>query len=114
MSKRISLIFAALVLVCALSACGSRSSEPETQPNGSVTEPDTPASDSTHGQTDADALPDREEPVIEAPDTTPGTSPNLTDDPAEQSGVSLDQMLKNARVHDTDGKLLDGENRASY
>lgn len=108
MKQRISVLLTVLALLSLLTACGSRQQEADSdagQSDSSVTD------DIQNAQPGAEALPD--DGLITAPDTTPGTAPALTDDPATESGVPLDQMLKNARVHDRDGDLLDGENSAS-
>ena len=47
--------------------------------------------------------------TVTAPDTNP--APNPANDPAgDLPGASMDRMLRNGRVHDRDGDLLDGEN----
>ena len=47
--------------------------------------------------------------TVTAPDTNP--APNSTNEPAgDLPGASTDRMLRNGRVHDRDGDLLDGEN----
>lgn len=107
MKQRISVLLTVLALLSLLTACGSRQQEADGdagRPDSSVTD------DIQNAQPGAEALPD--DGLITTPDTTPGTAPALTDDPATESGVPLDQMLKNARVHDRDGDLLDGENSA--
>ena len=47
--------------------------------------------------------------TVTAPDTNP--APNPANEPAgDLPGASMDRMLRNGRVHDRDGDLLDGEN----
>lgn len=104
MNKRMSALLAALALVCALTACGGRRQSETDSQNDTVTE--TPENGSPG--TGTEHLPDREDPVTEVPDDDPG----LADGGGEGPGVPLEQMLKNARTHDRDGDLTDGENAA--
>ncbi|MFR7894351.1 MAG: hypothetical protein ACLU38_10045 [Dysosmobacter sp.] len=56
-----------------------------------------------------DAIIGRDDHTVTAPDTNP--APNPTNEPAgDLPGASMDRMLRNGRVHDRDGDLLDGEN----
>ena len=56
-----------------------------------------------------DAIIGRDDNTVTAPDTNP--APNPANDPAgDLPGASMDRMLRNGRVHDRDGDLLDGEN----
>ena len=97
MSKRLSALLTALALVCTLAACGNRRQPVEDSQSGTVTEtPETGIPD-----TETKDLPDRKDPVTETPD-----------DKTEETGVPLEQMLKNARTHDRDGDLTDRENAA--
>lgn len=97
MNKRLSALLTALALLCALTACGDRRQPVDDSQSGTVTE--TPKVDSPDAG--AEILPDREDPVTELPDGE-----------AENPGVPLEQMLKNARTRDRDGDLTDGENAA--
>lgn len=108
MKKHISLLPAALALICMLTACGS-DRQNHTQNDA---HPDTPAADSGDRHPDT-AIPNDD--IVTPPDTTPGQSPAVTDDPSPgiTDGVPVDEMLKNGRVHDRDGDLLDGENHVS-
>lgn len=58
---------------------------------------------------DNDAIIGRDDHTVTAPDTNP--APNPANEPAgDLPGASMDRMLRNGRVHDRDGDLLDGEN----
>lgn len=97
MKQRFSIFLAALALTCALTACGSK------QNNQNVTQQDPPV-------TDSDPLPDH---GTTTPDLSPAV-PEVPDRSEDSStGVPIDEMLKNARVHDRDGDLLDGENHVT-
>lgn len=110
MTKRISALLAAAALTVTLSACGSEKETPGSggSDNGSTTIPGgiTDGSDADHREDDA-RLPGDAAPAV--PGTLPDASSDVTPG-SEQTGVSLDQMLRNARVRDRDGDLLDGEN----
>ena len=43
-------------------------------------------------------------------DTTPGKNPAAADDTRPSAGTDLEDMAEQARVHDRDGDLTDGEN----
>lgn len=107
MKQRFSIFLAALALTCALTACGSKQNNDQ-----NPTRHDTPSADSSPDT----ALPGQDDNTVTAPDTTPGQSPAVTDDTGRSdttTGVPIDEMLKNARVHDRDGDLLDGENHVT-
>ena len=124
MKRQISLTAALLVLILVLSACGNGTKK-ENQTGSS----DGPITDSAVNDP-TDQAPSRQEDSMLAggsptdKDTNAGgetrqegqTSagsdasrgdPDTRDD---DGGVPLDQMLRNARVHDRDGDLLDGGN----
>ena len=110
MKRWIALSAALLLLLGALSGCGDGGSGSGQDSGGSKP-----------GQSDSAVLPGDtakpqtpEEPKQETPDSA------LPEDEAspdrdggsrqETGGVPLEEMLENARVHDRDGDLLDGEN----
>ena len=85
MKRQFGLLLASVLLVFALTACGGDDKDRD------------PA--------------DRHE-----DDALTGGDPTVEDAVTKQSGrigVSYGQMLRNARVHDTDGFLKDGENAVS-
>lgn len=87
MKSRASLFLAVLLLALSLTACGKE-----------------PAKNDRN-----DAIIGRDDHTVTAPDTNP--APNPANEPAgDLPGASMDRMLRNGRVHDRDGDLLDGEN----
>lgn len=108
LKPRISVLLTVLTLLSVLTACGSRQQESDDVklPDSAMTAP------IPDHQSGTDTAPLPEDGSVTVPDTTPGAPPALTEDKTTESGVPLDQMLKNARVHDRDGDLLDGENSA--
>ena len=111
MNKRFSVLLTVLVLVLALSACGS--GKQNNNAGNSTQDPDRqadtiPGGDDTSGA--GTIVPGRDDNTVTAPDTTPGKNPAVTDDTGSSAGTDLEDMVENARVHDRDGDLLDGEN----
>ena len=102
MKQRFLILLAALALTCALTACGSK------QNNQNDTLQDPPVTDNGSDV----VLPDQGG-TVTRPDLSPAV-PDDTDRSDDTSpGVPIDEMLKNARVHDRDGDLLDGENHVT-
>ncbi|MCI8419346.1 MAG: hypothetical protein HFF79_02410 [Oscillospiraceae bacterium] len=110
--KRASLLAAALALALSLAACGSRD-------NGSANDTGTNTAGSmTHGNGTADTdrtlgddLADGARDVMR--DVERGVDDLLEIEPQTSAGAtttSFQRMLDNARVHDVDGVLTDGEN----
>ena len=99
MKSRASLFLTVLLLALSLTACGKEPAKNDRNDAGS-------------GQNSApnnDAIIGRDDNTVTAPDTNP--APNPANDPAgDLPGASMDRMLRNGRVHDRDGDLLDGEN----
>ena len=56
------------------------------------------------------AAPGQDDHTVTAPDTTPGKNPAAADDTRPSAGTDLEDMAEQARVHDRDGDLTDGEN----
>lgn len=100
MKQHFSILLAALALTCALTACGSKQNNDQNDARH-----DTPSADSGLDT----VIPGQDDDTV----TAPGQSPAITDDTGRSDtadGVPIDEMLENARVHDRDGDLLDGEN----
>ena len=102
LNKRISIFLTALALAAVLTACGSGGQGSDT--GGSAENPQ---------EEPAPVVPGRDDHTVVPPDTTPGQNPAVTDDPSGSVGQDMEDMVKNARVHDRDGDLLDGENAVS-
>lgn len=83
---------AALALALLLTACGGSAGNADT---GLTKEDGVP-------------VPGQNDHILTDPDSVPDTSDDSED--TLTGGVSIDQMLRNARVHDRDGDLLDREN----
>ena len=94
MKSRASLFLTVLLLALSLTACGKEPAKNDRNDAGS-------------GQNSAyDAVSDPNR------DNVPNNpAPNPANGPAgDLPGASTDRMLRNGRVHDRDGDLLDGEN----
>lgn len=106
MNQRRSAFAAALALTALLTACGNRQQPSEESQNGTATKPDSSVSDTIR---DPEQDVTEQDPMTDTPETTP----TLPEEDAGESGVSIEQLLKNARMHDRDGRLLNGEHAAS-
>ena len=136
MKKTLSILLASLLLVFTLTACGGDRKDSGTDTGGNAAT-DTNGSGNAGGSgingTDGtgDSGPGGQDDALaggEANGTAPGDGALTGDDAmtgddaltgtdtgtaakqTHRAGASYDQMLRNARVHDTDGKLWDHEN----
>ena len=118
MKKSLALLLASAFLVFALTACGGDKKEDGV--NGS----DTPTTEDSMDDPDSSVTDD----ILDGTGTTNGDRDTATDNHTSNQdgtmsgldsdtgsnrariGSSYDQMLENARVHDTDGDLTDYEN----
>ena len=108
MNRRISALLTVLAMVLALSSCGDGKKE-----NGQTPQEQPKQEDSMLGEGSADsgtAAPGQDDHTVTAPDTTPGKNPAAADDTRPSAGTDLEDMAEQARVHDRDGDLTDGEN----
>ena len=104
MKRQFGLLLASVLLVFALTACGGDGKDASHDSGDQNT-----AGDSLEDA--GDAIQDAGDDILDA-----GEDPTVEDAVTKQSGrigVSYGQMLRNARVHDTDGFLKDGENAVS-
>ena len=99
MKSRASLFLTVLLLALSLTACGKEPAKNDRNDAGS-------------GQNSAyDAVSDPNRNNAPNNDAIIGRDDNPANDPAgDLPGASMDRMLRNGRVHDRDGDLLDGEN----
>lgn len=117
MSKQVMLLFTAAMLVWSLSACGCTAKQAGQQDSNQTAGETTPGS-TEHGNLAGEAgdaitegLDDLSGAADQAGDALTGTAPET--EAAPGGGVSYEQMLRNARVHDRDGILTDNENSFS-
>lgn len=126
MKRQFGLLLASVLLVFALTACGGDDKDTSHDSGDQNT-----AGDSLEDA--GDAIQDAGEDILDPndkdhadsgrdpadrheDDALTGGDPTVEDAVTKQSGrigVSYGQMLRNARVHDTDGFLKDGENAVS-
>lgn len=126
MKRQFGLLLASVLLVFALTACGGDDKDASHDSGDQNT-----AGDSLEDA--GDAIQDAGEDILDPndkdhadsgrdpadrheDDALTGGDPTVEDAVTKQSGrigVSYGQMLRNARVHDTDGFLKDGENAVS-
>ena len=126
MKRQFELLLASVLLVFALTACGGDDKDTSHDSGDQNTAGDSledagddildagedilDPNDKDHADSGRDPA-DRHE-----DDALTGGDPTVEDAVTKQSGrigVSYGQMLRNARVHDTDGFLKDGENAVS-
>mgnify|MGYP002564878051 FL=1 len=126
MKRQFGLLLASVLLVFALTACGGDDKDASHDSGDQNTAGDSledagddildagedilDPNDKDHADSGRDPA-DRHE-----DDALTGGDPTVEDAVTKQSGrigVSYGQMLRNARVHDTDGFLKDGENAVS-
>ena len=130
MKRQISLTAALLVLILVLSACGNGTKKENQTDSSDGPITDSAVNDPTDAVDPADQAPSRQEDGMLAGGSPTDRDANAggetrqegqtsADSDASRSdpdtrdddgGVPLDQMLRNARVHDRDGDLLDLEN----
>ena len=119
MKRQFTLLLASVLVVFALTACGGNDKDTNQDNNGQNTvgedilDPDNNNSNKDNGTGDHkndQNTTDRGDSALTGGDTT------VEDAVTKQNsrpGVSYGQMLRNARVHDSDGLLTDHENAAS-
>ena len=108
MKRQFTLLLASVLVVFALTACGGNDKDTNQDNNGqnTVGEDIQNAGEDKNDQNTTD----RGDSALTGGDTT------VEDAVTKQNsrpGVSYGQMLRNARVHDSDGLLTDHENAAS-
>ena len=111
MKNKIFATLLALTLALSLTACGKEPAKNDRNDAGSGQNSAYDAVSDPHRDKDPnnDAIIGRDDNAVTAPDTNP--APNPANEPAgDLPGASMDRMLRNGRVHDRDGDLLDGEN----
>ncbi len=111
MKSRASLFLTVLLLALSLTACGKEPAKNDRNDAGSGQNSayDAVSDPNRDNVPNNDAIIGRDDNTVTAPDTNP--APNPTNEPAgDLPGASMDRMLRNGRVHDRDGDLLDGEN----
>ena len=111
MKSRASLFLTVLLLALSLTACGKEPAKNDQNDAGSGQNSayDAVSDPNRNNAPNNDAIIGRDDNTVTAPDTNP--APNPTNEPAgDLPGASMDRMLRNGRVHDRDGDLLDGEN----
>ncbi|MDD5932538.1 MAG: hypothetical protein PUC45_08860 [Oscillospiraceae bacterium] len=131
MKKHFTLVLLTLALLCALTGCGGRKEPAGNNANGdtTVTNPDNSnggnglVGDVENGVNDVgDAImsgADRVEDGLTGDNTANGNTNGTVNGGTSgttngaTSGVPYDEMMRNARVHDGDGILTDGENAVS-
>ena len=113
--KKITALVLALTLALSLTACGKEPAKNDRNDAGSGQNSayDAVSDPNRDNVPNNDAIIGRDDHTVTAPDTNP--APNPANDPANDPagdlpGASMDRMLRNGRVHDRDGDLLDGEN----
>lgn len=104
-------VLTVLLLALSLTACGKEPAKNDRNDAGSGQNSayDAVSDPNRNNAPNNDAIIGRDDNTVTAPDTNP--APNPANDPAgDLPGASMDRMLRNGRVHDRDGDLLDGEN----
>ena len=103
MKSRASLFLTVLLLALSLTACGKEPAKNDRNDAGSGQNSayDAVSDPNRNNAPNNDAIIGRDD----------NTAPTPANDPAgDLPGASMDRMLRNGRVHDRDGDLLDGEN----
>ena len=106
-----ALFLTVLLLALSLTACGKEPAKNDRNDAGSGQNSayDAVSDPNRDNVPNNDAIIGRDDHTVTAPDTNP--APNPANEPAgDLPGASMDRMLRNGRVHDRDGDLLDGEN----
>ena len=107
MKSRASLFLTVLLLALSLTACGKEPAKNDRNDAGSGQNSayDAVSDPNRNNAPNNDAIIGRDDNTVTAPDTNPANDPA-----GDLPGASMDRMLRNGRVHDRDGDLLDGEN----
>lgn len=133
MKRQFGLLLASVLLVFALTACGGDDKDTSHDSGDQNTAGDSLEDAGDAIQDAGDDILDAGEDILDPNDkdhadsgrdpadrhednALTGGDPTVEDAVTKQSGrigVSYGQMLRNARVHDTDGFLMDGENAVS-
>ena len=133
MKRQFGLLLASVLLVFALTACGGADKDTSHDSGDQNTAGDSLEDAGAAIQDAGDDILDAGEDILDPndkdhadsgrdpadrheDDALTGGDPTVEDAVTKQSGrigVSYGQMLRNARVHDTDGFLKDGENAVS-
>ena len=133
MKRQFGLLLASVLLVFALTACGGDDKDASHDSGDQNTAGDSLEDAGAAIQAPRDDILDAGEDILDPndkdqadsgrdpadrheDDALTGGDPTVEDAVTKQSGrigVSYGQMLRNARVHDTDGFLKDGENAVS-
>ena len=111
MKSRASLFLTVLLLEMAITGCVKEPAKNYRNDavSGQYSDYDAVSDPNRNNAPNNDAIIGRDDHTVTAPDTNP--APNPTNEPAgDLPGASMDRMLRNGRVHDRDGDLLDGEN----
>ena len=141
MTKHLILLLTAALLVFSLTACGCSAKDSGTtitqQTTGTTQDSTSPNTGTSNGDAGLGTGTNPDSAVPGGSDTTPlpgsDTGRTLMDDArravnngvrdtknalegaaSELGGTGFRQMVRNGRVHDTDGDLTDGENSRSY
>ena len=103
MKSRASLFLAVLLLALSLTACGKEPAKNDRNDAGSGQNSayDAVSDPNRDNVPNNDAIIGRDDHTVTAPANEPA---------GDLPGASMDRMLRNGRVHDRDGDLLDGEN----
>ena len=111
MKSRASLFLTVLLLALSLTACGKEPAKNDRNDAGSGQNSayDAVSDPNRNNAPNNDAIIGRDDNTVTGP--APPTAPPPAQEPAgDHPGASMDRMLRNGRVHDRDGDLLDGEN----
>ena len=102
MKSRASLFLTVLLLALSLTACGKEPAKNDRNDAGSGQNSayDAVSDPNRNNAPNNDAIIGRDDPANDPANDPAGDLP----------GASMDRMLRNGRVHDRDGDLLDGEN----
>lgn len=128
MKRSFMILLASMLLVFSLTACGRNDNNAQTSDDPPTTNQETNANGQNNGtQNDAIMGGSSQNGATNGQNGESGsqsstangqenstmneTAPNGTTD--QGAGVSYEQMLRNGRIHDTDGLLNDGENAVS-
>ena len=108
MKRSFLILLTAMLLVCSLTACG-RNNKNNTQ----TTTPPVTSQNADPSMQNNPTVPENNMTDNQTQDTLPDSTLDNNTVTDNGPGVSYEQMLRNGRVHDTDGLLRDGENAVS-